>query len=109
MRDFLEAHDFKDVGTSAKKSNSFTSWLSLKETMYPLHVAASHGNYDIVRLLSCHSGVSIHPWTFKSYCNAMFHFHRGHLGNRIQNWLKKGLDGTLQAFPPSHVQFFSVK
>eukprot|EP00434_Breviolum_minutum_P017715 symbB.v1.2.015636.t5/scaffold1142.1/size245703/5 len=51
MQDFLEAHDFKDVGTSAKKSNSFTSWLSLKETMYPLHVAASHGNSDIVRIL----------------------------------------------------------
>ena len=51
MRDFLEAHDFKDVGTSAKKSNSFTSWLSLKETMYPLHLAASHGNYDMVRIL----------------------------------------------------------
>ena len=58
MQDFLQAYDFQDAATPAKKSNSFKTWLSLKETMYPLHVAASHGNCDMVRLLSwIHEGV----------------------------------------------------
>lgn len=46
LKSFLKTHGFKDV-TTARQGGC----LSKRESVYPLHVAASYGDYPLVRLL----------------------------------------------------------
>ena len=46
LKTFLKTHGFKDV-TTARAGGC----LSSRESVYPLHVAASYGDYYLVRLL----------------------------------------------------------
>mmetsp|Transcript_46925 Transcript_46925/g.77470 ORF Transcript_46925/g.77470 Transcript_46925/m.77470 type:complete len:118 (+) Transcript_46925:186-539(+) len=50
MRDFLEGYNFADLHSPAAHGTS-RRWFRCKEMVYPLHLAASLGNCEMVRIL----------------------------------------------------------
>ncbi|CAL1169488.1 unnamed protein product [Cladocopium goreaui] len=51
MRDLLEGYNFADLQSPAAHGINGRRWFRCKEMVYPLHLAASLGHCDMVRIL----------------------------------------------------------